>query len=115
MGKTLLHYAAQGLNPKMIDLILRLTPPEVVNAKDCRGRTALHLSSSNYNYLTYRRMIPKSKFHIDENEFYQSKEKVLLEMNKKSERCCEILLQHGASAHLKDIHVRHIFVTFSLE
>ena len=106
-GKTLLHYAAQGLHPEMIDLILRLTPPETVNMTDKKRRTALHLAAANYDYLACRRLIPNSKYHVDEVEFFQAHEAQISHAEQQSSRCCEILLQHGATVDILDTQVRH--------
>ena len=90
----------------MIDLILRRSPVEIVNAKDGKGRTALHLAAANYNYLELKRLLPKFKYEVDENEYFQRHQNEIAEGEGQSARCCEILLQHGASSSLIDSQVK---------
>ena len=95
-----------GLHAPMIDLILRRSPVEIVNAKDGKGRTALHLAAANYNFLELKRLLPSFKYEIDETEYYQRHQNQIAEGEAQSARCCEILIQHGASSSVIDLQVR---------
>ena len=108
-GKSLLHYAAQGLNASMLDVVLRLAPPDVVNLRDGKQRTALHLAAANYDFLQTKHQIPNSKYHVDEAELFRHRQSAIELAAQNSARCCEILLQHGASVDILDHQVRNYY------
>jgi len=89
----------------MIELVLRISSDNIINNVDKSGRSALHLAAANYEYLSKRKDIPKSKFHIDEIEYFQIHNSIISTAEQRSFRSCEILLQHGATVEIFDIQV----------
>ena len=76
--------------------------------KDNSGRTALHLAATSYPFLRLRRQIENSRHQVDENELFKQKEMELAQVQSRSSKCCEILINHGASVDIKDNNVSFI-------